>query len=61
MIEAKDNERKVFIYQNFHREMNESSDYDMVINAKSFTLDEMAEIVFNTYEKKAGILVKVYE
>ncbi|MEX2410308.1 MAG: cytidylate kinase-like family protein, partial [Candidatus Paceibacterota bacterium] len=61
LIEAKDYERKVFIYHNFHREMNESSDYDMVINTKSFTLDEMAEIVINAYEKKAGILVKVYE
>lgn len=61
LIQDKDKERKVFVNQNFHRDMNESSDYDMVINAKSFTLDEMAEIVINAYEKKAGIVVKVYE
>lgn len=61
LIESKDNERREFIYQNFHRDMNESSDYDIVINANSFTLDEMAEMVIHAYEKKAGILVKVYE
>lgn len=61
LIEAKDSERQVFVYQNFHKEMNESSDYDLVINAKSFTMDEMAEVVINAYEKKAGIMVKVYD
>lgn len=61
VIEAKDSERRVFVYQNFHREMNEASDYDLVINAKSYTMDEMAEVVINAYEKKAGIMVKVYD
>lgn len=61
VIEAKDSERRVFVYQNFHREMNEASDYDLVINAKSYTMDKMAEVVINAYEKKAGIMVKVYD
>lgn len=60
-IEAKDSERTEFIKQNFHRDMSESSGYDMVINAKSFTLDEMANIVIEAYENKAGIEVKVFE
>ncbi len=61
LIEEKDGERMEFINLNFHKNMNEASDYDLVINAKSFNMDEMAGLVIDAYEKKARISVKVYE
>lgn len=61
LIVKKDRERDEFIYQNFHRDMRESSDYDIIINSKSFTIEEMSSIVLNAYEKKSGKSVKVYE
>lgn len=61
LIEEKDGERREFINLNFHKDMNEASDYDLVINAKSFNMDVMAGLVIDAYEKKAGIAVKVYE
>lgn len=61
IIETKDRERREFINLNFHRDINDASDYDLVINANSFTMDELAAIVIETYEKKAGVNVKVYD
>lgn len=61
MIEVKDRERWEFVKLNFHKDKKESSDYDIVINAKSFSLEEMADLVISAYEKKSGISVKVYE
>lgn len=60
-IETKDRERREFINLNFHRDMNNASDYDLVINAKSFNMDDMAAIVIDAYEKKSGVTVKVYD
>lgn len=61
MIETKDSERRDFIHLNFHRDMNDASDYDLLINANSFNMDEMAEIVIESYKKKAGVNIKVYD
>jgi hypothetical protein len=61
MIETKDGERWEFVKMNFNKDMKEGADYDMVINAKSFSLEEMADLVINAYEKKAGVSVKVFE
>lgn len=61
MIETKDSERREFINLNFHRDMNDASDYDLVINSNSFNMDEMSVIVIDAYEKKSGVHVKVYD
>lgn len=54
IVEQKDTERAEFIKQNFYKDVSNSSDYDLIINSKTFTLEQMADIVLDAYEKKTG-------
>jgi cytidylate kinase len=54
IVEQKDTERAEFIKQNFYKDVSNPSDYDLIINSKTFTLEQMADIVLDAYEKKIG-------
>lgn len=54
IIEQKDKEREEFIKQYFYKDLTTSSDYDLIINSASFSIEKMAELVYNAYEKKIG-------
>lgn len=52
LILMKDAERANFIKYNFNKDVTNSSDYDLVINSATYTLDEMADLVIASYELK---------
>jgi len=54
IIEQKDEERAEFIKRYFYKDLSTPSDYDLIINSTSFSIDEMAELIYNAYEKKIG-------
>jgi len=61
VIEQKDNERAEFTKRYFYKDLTSPSDYDLIINSASFSIDEMAELVYNAYEKKIGRTLTVSE
>ncbi len=60
IIERKDREREDFVNQNFHKNLNTPTDYDLIINSDRFTIDQMASIIVQAYEKKTGMKVAVH-
>jgi cytidylate kinase len=54
LIQSRDSERADFIRHYFKRDSGASHDYDLVLNAETFNLSQLAELVFIAYEKKAG-------
>jgi hypothetical protein len=58
IIERKDNERAEFVKDNFHRDVADASNYDVVLNSDVYSLDQLAKIVLSTYTIKTGILVE---
>jgi cytidylate kinase len=52
IVELKDRERATFMKKNFNRDINSPSDYDLVINSGSFSMDEMVDIVTQAYKRK---------
>lgn len=54
IVEQKDRERAEFINRNFHKDVSAPSEYDLLINSKTFSLEEMAALVQQAYEKKTG-------
>ncbi len=54
IIKQKDKERAEFIKQNFYRDVTNQSDYDLILNSKTFTLEQIADMVLDAYEKKIG-------
>jgi len=54
IIKQKDQERADFIKRNFYKEVSNASEYDLILNSGTFTLDQMADIVMDAYEKKTG-------
>ena len=59
IIKQKDRERAEFIKQNFYRDVTNQSDYDLILNSKTFTLEQIADMVLDGYEKKLGQKVKL--
>jgi CMP/dCMP kinase len=57
IIEKKDREREEFIKQNFHKNVANSADYDLILNSETFSMVQMAELVISAYEKKTGLKV----
>lgn len=55
LVTKKDEERARFIKLNFNRDLANAADYDLIMNTKSFTLEEMAELTLKAYELKTGI------
>ncbi|MEX0769998.1 MAG: cytidylate kinase-like family protein [Balneolaceae bacterium] len=58
IIEQKDRERADFIKSNFYKEVATPSDYDLLINSDTFTLEQMADLVLDAYEMNIGEKVK---
>jgi cytidylate kinase len=54
IVLAKDEERKSFISYNFKRNVDDASDYNLVLNSNTYTLEQMIEIIVNAYEMKTG-------
>lgn len=54
-----DPERTEFIRQNFQRDVSNPLDYDLVINAENYTLEQMANIVLGVYKIKTGKTVEL--
>ncbi|MDR8392313.1 cytidylate kinase-like family protein [Aliifodinibius sp. S!AR15-10] len=57
IIQEKDAERSDFIEYNFNKDVNNSSDYDILLNSGTFDLDEMADIALRAYEIKIGFQI----
>lgn len=59
LIKKTDKERSEFIRYYFNKDVNESSAYDMILNAGSYTLEEMMQIVMRAYKIKTGVELTV--
>lgn len=59
IIENKDTERAEFIERNFYKNVSTPSDYDLLINSKTFTIEQMAKIVLDAYKNKIGRMAAV--
>lgn len=55
IINKKDEERARFIKHNFNRDLAKSSDYDLIMNTKTYSLEDMAELTLKAYEIKTGL------
>lgn len=49
-----DTERADFVRHNFKQDSTEASDYDLVLNAETYALEVLADIVLAAYEAKVG-------
>jgi hypothetical protein len=54
IVLQRDAERKDFVRRSFKRDVAAPSDYDLVLNSGSFSLSQLADIVFDAYEAKVG-------
>ena len=54
IVTTKDYERDSFIRHHFKRERSNMSDYDLVVNTGTFSLERCAELVSAAYEAKFG-------
>ena len=54
IILKKDTDRENFTAHNFNRNINNASDYDLIINSGTYDLKEMSELVIKAYELKTG-------
>lgn len=52
IVEQKDKERADFTRRNFNRNIDEPSDYDLMINSGTFTMDEMVSVILKAYEER---------
>ncbi|MCG2587730.1 AAA family ATPase [Rhodohalobacter sulfatireducens] len=55
IIKKTDAERGEFVRYYFKNEISDSSDYDLVLNSGTFSLQEMMAIVVEAYEQKSGL------
>lgn len=51
-IREKDAERATFVEYNFNKDVTSASDYDLVLNSGTFSLEDMAAIAQDAYRKK---------
>ncbi|MBT8399334.1 MAG: cytidylate kinase-like family protein [Rhodothermia bacterium] len=54
VIQNSDAERSEFVQFQFRRDVDESSDYDMVINSSTYDLEAMTDLVLDGYRLKFG-------
>lgn len=59
IVEQRDRERAEFTKVNFYRDISTPSDYDLLINSDTYTLEQIADIVLEAYEKKIDQAVMV--
>ena len=53
-VQECDSDRVDFIRTHFHRDVRDASDYDMVLNGGSFSLEAIAELVLAGYKERFG-------
>ena len=54
LINTRDTDRDDFIQHYFKRDSKNCSDYDLVLNAGTFSTNQLADLVLFAYEKKVG-------
>ena len=59
IIQKTDQERAEFIQHSFDKDVNNSSDYDLILNSGTFELHDMMLIILEAYERKTGIALKI--
>lgn len=52
IVTERDRERAAFVRHHMRRDVNDASDYDVVVNASSYDHEEMTEIVLTAYEAR---------
>ncbi len=52
IIERTDAEREAFVQYYFKKDISKSSDYDLILNSGTFSLEEMMNIVMMAYKQK---------
>lgn len=61
LILKKDQEREEFTRRNFNKEIGSASDYDLLINTGTMSLEDTAELVILAYQKKTGVDIPIME
>lgn len=58
-IKKTDEERTEFIRFYFNKDINNSYDYDLIINSGTFDFEDMMMIILKAYERKTGFVLQV--
>jgi cytidylate kinase len=58
IIKQKDEERAEFIRRNFLQDVSNASDYDLIINSDTYSLEQAADLILDAYEMKTGVPIK---
>lgn len=59
IIQKTDSERSQFIRYHFKKDVTRASDYDLVLNSGTFSLQDMMAIVIEAYEQKSGYKLEI--
>lgn len=59
IIQKTDAERAEFVRYHFKRDVSRASDYDLVLNSGTFSLQDMMSIVIESYEQKSGYTLEI--
>lgn len=54
IIKKKDDERAEFVKDNFHHDVSEPSNYDVVLNSNLYSLEQLSDIIAEIYLVKTG-------
>jgi cytidylate kinase len=55
VVKKTDVERAKFIEQQYHRDVSNAANYDIVLNAGSLSLDQLSEMIISAYKTKFSI------
>lgn len=59
VIYKTDEERAEFVHYYFKKDVSQPSDYDLILNSGTFTLQEMMQIFIEAYEQKSGLKLEI--
>lgn len=59
IIQRTDAEREAFVQYYFKKDISKSSDYDLILNSGTFSLEQMMSLVIEAYEKKTNNKLKI--
>lgn len=59
IIHKTDKERAEFVRHYFKKDVSQSSDYDLILNSGTFSLQEMMQIFVEAYEQKSGLKLEI--
>lgn len=60
IITKTDAERAEFVRYYFKKDIRDASDYDLILNSATFSLQEMMAIVVEAYEQKSGLKLEFF-